>query len=419
MELLPATARPYIGGSGTNSVIALLLGYDGLGRLFGGGGPGGSGGGPGAGFSGVPGILRLFNPEFGGQIAWLLPLAFAGLGIGLVARRRTPRTDAARAAYLLWGGWLLVHVLVFSFMSGIIHTYYVVAMAPAIGALVGGGIVELWRARERLAAGGLLLGAAIAGSAVVAWLLLQRTVDFAPGLGVAILLGGVIVAAALALPRRIVPTRAALVPAVAGIAILLAAPAAYAVDTMQTAYSGGDPSAGPRSAGAGMGPGGPGSPQSRGPNGQREGQGSPFGGPGGPNGGTTDGNGAAGIPGRIPPPGGVSIDRSLIDFLESNHGSETWLVAVASSGEAAELQLSTGVPVMAMGGFSGGDDALTVEQLEAYVANGRLRYILLGDGRDGGFRDSSAIDAWVTKHGTPVTSVDGGLYDLAGAVSES
>src|SRR6185436_13430642 len=142
-------------------------GYDGLGRIFGGGGPGGGGGGPGAGFSGVPGILRLFNAEFGGQIAWL--------------RRRAPRTDAARAAYLLWGGWLVVHVLVFSFMSGIIHTYYVVAMAPAIGALVGGGLVELWRARERIAAGGVLLGAAIAGSAVVSWLLLQRTVGFAPG----------------------------------------------------------------------------------------------------------------------------------------------------------------------------------------------------------------------------------------------
>jgi len=82
MELLPATVRPYIGGSGTDSVVALLLGYDGLGRIFGGGGPGGGGGGPGAGFSGVPGILRLFNAEFGGQIAWLLPLAFAGLGIG-------------------------------------------------------------------------------------------------------------------------------------------------------------------------------------------------------------------------------------------------------------------------------------------------------------------------------------------------
>ena len=170
-----------------------------------------------------------------------------------------------------------------------------------------------------------------------------------------------------------------------------------------------------------MGPGGPGSPQSDDGGGPALGnsQGSPFGGPGGPNGGTTDGNGAAGIPGRISPPGSASIDRSLVDYLVSNHRSETWLVAVAASGEAAELQLTTGVPVMAMGGFSGGDDALSLEQLEAYVANGQLRYILLSDGRSGGFRDSSAIDAWVIKHGTPVTSVDGGLYDLAGAVSES
>lgn len=62
---------------------------------------------------------------------------------------------------------------------------------------------------------------------------------------------------------------------------------------------------------------------------------------------------------------------------------------------------------------------LTVEQLEAYVADGKLRYIVLGDRGNGGGRGSSAIDAWVTAHGTPVTSVDGGLYDLAGAVNES
>ena len=74
---------------------------------------------------------------------------------------------------------------------------------------------------------------------------------------------------------------------------------------------------------------------------------------------------------------------------------------------------------MAMGGFSGGDDALTVEQLKAYVANGQLRYVLLG-GEDGGFRGSASIDQWVTTHGTQVTSAGGGtLYDLAGALKES
>src|SRR4029078_1832444 len=99
MELLPATVRPYIGGSGTESGGGLLLGYEVLGRIFGGGGPGGGGGGPGAGFSGVPGILRLFNAEFGGQIAWLLPAAVLALAVRLGLYRRAGRSDRrARAA---------------------------------------------------------------------------------------------------------------------------------------------------------------------------------------------------------------------------------------------------------------------------------------------------------------------------------
>ena len=107
---------------------------------------GGQGGG---GFSGTPGILRLFNSQLGGQIAWFLPLSVIGLAAGLVSRFRAPRTDLARAAFLMWGGWLAVHAIVFSLMSGVIHSYYVVAMAPAVGALVGGGVVAMWRARER------------------------------------------------------------------------------------------------------------------------------------------------------------------------------------------------------------------------------------------------------------------------------
>jgi 4-amino-4-deoxy-L-arabinose transferase-like glycosyltransferase len=165
VELIPAASRPYIGGSTDNSVIGLVFGYDGLGRIFG-QGAGVLGGGGGGGFSGVPGILRLFNAEFGGQISWLLPLAIGATGLGLWIRRRAPRTDARRAGYLLWGGWLAVHLIVFSFMSGIIHSYYAVILAPAVGALVGAGIMEDWRLRSRTAWGGIVLDAAIVGSAV-------------------------------------------------------------------------------------------------------------------------------------------------------------------------------------------------------------------------------------------------------------
>jgi 4-amino-4-deoxy-L-arabinose transferase-like glycosyltransferase len=408
MELIPAASRPYIGGSETNSVLQLLLGYDGLGRIFGqGGGAGGPGGGGGGGFSGTPGLLRLFNAELGGQVAWLLPLALVSIGIGLIARRRFARTDAKRAAYLMWGLWLAIHAVVFSFMSGIIHSYYAVVMAPAIGALVGGGLVELWRFRERVRWGGVALAGAVIGSAILAWQLLERTATFAPGLGIAIVALSVPVAAVLASPAGSIGRRPALIASAVGLLLMLAGPAAYAIDTMQTAYGGGDPSAGPTAtdasgrpgfAGGGNGPGGG------------------FAG-GGFAGGTAP-SGAGGQAGGIAG-GGSQVDSALVDYLVANRGGATWIVAVSGANEAGSIELSSGLPVMAMGGFSGGDPAPTLAQLQAYVASGQLRYILLGSGGRGGLNSASSdVSSWVTANGSVVESVGNGiLYDLSGAVT--
>jgi 4-amino-4-deoxy-L-arabinose transferase-like glycosyltransferase len=404
VELIPAASRPFIGGSQTNSVLDLLLGYDGLGRIF---GQGGGGGGPsgGGGFSGAPGLLRLFNEQFGGQVAWFLPAALGGLIVGLVTRAKAARTDPARAGYILWGGWLLVHVLVFSLMSGIIHTYYAVVLAPAIGALVGGGATELWRRRDRTDWARIALAGAVLGSAILAWQLLARTPDFAPGLAVAILAIALAAAFLLIVPARLIgqwPARAA---AVLALVAVLAGPAAYAIDTMQTAYRGGDPSAGPEVANA-SGPGGFNGPAgSNRPDGQFA---APQGGTGitAPVGGPTGGM------------AGATIDQSLLDYLVANRGSATWIAAVSGANEGGSIELSTGLPVMAMGGFSGSDPAPTLEQLQSYVASGQLRYILIGGGGMGGpGRSSSDISDWATTKGTVVDEVGGGtLYDLSGAV---
>ena len=420
VELTPVTARPFIGGSSTNSALELLLGYDGLQRIFGflglggdrfAGGPTGISG-PGANFSGEAGILRLFNSEFAGQIAWLLPIALVGLVVGLVLRVRAPRTDLRRAAYLMWGGWLVVTALVFSLMAGIVHTYYAVVMAPPIGALVGAGAVELWSLRK---AGGtrgqvasIVLAASVAGSALVAALLLVRTPDFYPWLAPAIVVVGVGAAGLLVLPQP----RLAVAGAALAMAALLAGPAAYALDTINSAHSGGDPQAGPITselAGFRPGDGLPGVFPGDGQPGVLPGDGRPGGFPPGGRPGINPGDGA-GPAG----PGGGSVDDALISYLEAHHASETWLVAVASSGEAAPLQLATGVPVMAIGGFNGGDAALTVDQLQAYVESGQLRYIMLGGERIGGAGGSSSeLTTWVTAHGTRVSDVGSGtLYDL-------
>jgi 4-amino-4-deoxy-L-arabinose transferase-like glycosyltransferase len=410
MELIPAASRPFIGGSETNSVLDLLLGYDGLGRIFGQGGGSGGGGG---GFSGTPGLLRLFNAELGGQVAWLLPLAIGSFGLGLWARGRAPRTDPVRAGYLLWGLWLVIHAVVFSFMSGIIHSYYAVAMAPAIGALVGAGIVELWRLRGRYRWGGLAFAPAIVGSALFAWQLLDRTPDFAPGLGIAIVAVAVAVSIVLAVPRTTLMPRIAGLAASVALAALLAAPAAYAIDTMQTAYSSGDASAGPAvqssdGFGGGRGLAG-GTPPTAGtfPGGGATGN--------APNNLTTPTGLAGGGPSGM---GGTQIDSAMTDYLVANRGSATWIVAVSGANEAGQIELATGLPVMAMGGFTGSDPTPTLAQLQAFVASGQLRYVLVGGGGGGGggFGGSSEISTWVAANGTVVESVGNGtLYDLAGA----
>jgi 4-amino-4-deoxy-L-arabinose transferase-like glycosyltransferase len=160
VDLWPTDSRPSIGGSTDNSLLDLVLGYNGLGRILGGAGNGGAGGpgggdgggdGGGTGFGGSTGIGRMVNSAFGGQISWLLPAALIALVSGLWLTRRAPRTDRARAGLVLWGGWLLVTGLVFSFMSGTIHPYYAVALAPGlVGTLVVGGR-EVWRRRGVLA----------------------------------------------------------------------------------------------------------------------------------------------------------------------------------------------------------------------------------------------------------------------------
>lgn len=433
VQLVPAASRPYVGGSTGNSVLDLIFGYDGLGRIFGafgfgtgGGSTGGGNAGGGAGFGGTPGILRMFNSRFAGQISWFLPYALIALVVGTATRLRAGRSDRRLAAYLLWGGWLLVTVLVFSFMSGVIHSYYTVALAPAIAALVGAGTVAMWRLRERTPLGGLLLAGAFLVTAGWAYVLLGWTPSFAPGLGIAVVAVALAAAIVLAAPGRWVSPRIALSAATIGLAVLMAAPAAYATDTMQTAYSGGDPSAGP-SAGRSdaFGGGIPGA--------GRDGTsaGSPMFAMGGtPPSGLTSGvtppagmagpaaGGTGGGPGE-----GASLDQAAIDYLVANRGTASWLVAVASSNEAAPIQLATGIPVMAMGGFNGSDSALTVDQLQAYVASGTLRYVLVGGGGGPGGSSSSSISQWVTSACAVATDAsgatvgDGSLYDCSPAAS--
>lgn len=342
VTLWPGSA-PYIGGSTDGSVWDLILGYNGFGRLFGGSGPGGGG----MSFGGAAGWDRLFNAQVGGQVAWLLPLAAAGLAAGLVRTR-----GRTRAGFALFGTWAVVHAVVFSFQQGIFHPYYVSALAPAVAVLAGAGTVELvnW-ARPPATSSWAGVAAVVAAVLATAWLavgLLARTPDFAPWLRVAI----PVLAAGATFAAVVIRHRPAAVATLAAVAVL-AGPAAYSVATSGQALNGNNVSAGP---------------------------------------------GQSGGFGRA-----EQSSTELTSYLVAHQGSAKYLVAVTGSQQSAGIILATGKPVVTMGGFSGQDPAPTLAQFKRMVARGDVHYVLV-DGRG-----ASEITTWVKAHGTAVSSISG-LY---------
>ncbi|MCB0898216.1 MAG: glycosyltransferase family 39 protein [Actinobacteria bacterium] len=386
VEMVPASARPYIGGSQTNSALELILGYNGLGRLTG-DEAGSVGGGAGGGGWGTPSWHRMFDADWAGQIAWLLPAAFAAIAVSWLLSN----TRMHRVSTILWGGWLLVTWAVFSFSQGIIHQYYAVALAPAIAALVAMAVTLLWRRPAYVGLAVLLGGSAVYGGT----LLLRANYDVLAWVVIGV---GVVASILLGLGDL---TSTKIRTALAGglIAAMLIGPTAFSLETASRVTSGSLPTAGP-SLGASSGPGG---------------MGMPGGGNGGP-GGATGGPGGGAGGGLLNSP---DVSGELAATLTQDASSYTWVAAGIGSQTAAGYQLATGYPVMAIGGFNGSDPSPTLEQFQQYVAEGKIHWFIAGGNGGGpggmgpGGNTSSEISSWVQQNFESVT-VDGvTLYDLS------
>jgi 4-amino-4-deoxy-L-arabinose transferase-like glycosyltransferase len=424
VSLWPATSRPYIAGSTNNTLWELALGYNGLGRIFGGEGNGGGGGGGNSanvGFGGSTGIGRLFGSSMGTEISWLLPAALIATVAVLAITFTARRTDRARAAAVMWGGWLLVTGLTFSYMSGTIHPYYTVALAPAIAALVaiGGRVLWLHRARPwaRAVLATMVLATAVWGSVLIG------RADWLPALRWGSLALGVLTASVLLAPttRR---KRFAVVALVAAVLSAGGSGAAYAAATASVAHTGSIPASGPSSdfgrtgggagnrmggAGGFTGPSGsvPGSSSSsatgssssssRGGVAQSTGSGSSQAGPGG------------------------QTSSELIALLEAS--TTKWSAAISGATSAAELELDSGTSVIALGGWNGGDPSPTLAQFQSSVRAGQIHYYISGGGMGGGggaggsSGASSQIATWVAAHYKSTTVGNTTVYDLTQATT--
>jgi 4-amino-4-deoxy-L-arabinose transferase-like glycosyltransferase len=441
VDLTPASQRPYVDSTQDNSELSLALGYNGIERLLGrfggafGGGfggrprantstnttnrsvntggngtpstngnggstftggnvarrqpPGGFGGAGGLFDLGAPGPLRLFTQPLAGQIVWLLPLAL--LGMIALAWQRRPRlqSDRQQQSLVLWGTWLLTMGIFFS-VAGFFHQYYMTEMAPAIAALFGIGLVTMWQDYRRAGWRGWLLPFALIATVAEQIYILSSYPTWGQWMiplmvVLCILAAGVLVSARIASRLGVTAPKARfLLPALAiGVLALLITPTVWAAIPVLQGRQADLLVAGPM---------------------QGDGFGGNFGGGRNEN---------------------ASANSALIRYLEANQGTTKFLVATPSSMTADGIILATNKPVMAMGGFSGSDPILTTSQLATLVANGTVRFFLLGTPRagrqlppqildqipeqfrsrlqQGGFGgQQSALTTWVTQHCTTV-----------------
>lgn len=421
VELWPASSRPYIGGSEGNSALELALGYNGLSRLT--GGEGNTGGMGGGGFSGTAGLFRLFNENMGGQISWLLPAALIALVVGLTMTLRRPRTDRARAGLLLWGGWMLVTGLVFSFMEGTVHEYYTVAMAPGIVGTIAITGQLLWHERRRFSAR-LALAAMIGATSAWSYVLLNRTADWYAPLRYVVVIGGAVAVIALLVGGRW--KKLAVVALIVGMLTGAAGSGAYALQTASTAHSGSVPVAGPSTTSRMGGFGGGNAPSGGLPS--EVPQGAPAGGfssgsssssgsaadPTGSGSTSSTTDGSRSMTGNRPAGGGSATSSELTALLKS--AGTTWSAAVGTSQSAASLELASGTAVMSIGGWSGSDESTTLAQFQALVKAGKVHYFIAsgqgGSGMGGGDSVLSQITSWVEANYTATTVGSTTVYDL-------
>ena len=245
LALTPADQRPWVSGTSDNSILSLMLEYNGFGRLSGqAGGPAGLGGAGGV-FGGEPGLWRLIDASLGAQAGWLLGFAVVG-GVAILLASRLRRADPRTGWLIAVGGAFATSAVAFSTAKGIFHPYYVSFLAPWTAALVGAGAAQLSgrdRAARVLAPLALVAGVACEIAVMRATGALS---GWAPWLAAGVVFAGVVLVAAGSDRVR----RAALA---AALALLALAPAAWGVQTLGHATNGVFPAGGPAAMAGGLG----------------------------------------------------------------------------------------------------------------------------------------------------------------------
>jgi len=319
VDLTPAEHRPFVASSSNNTVKDLIVDNNGLKRLK-------EGRGDISEEIGYPGPLRLLNQPLAGQIGWLLPLAVVGLLVASWQRHPRMPLDRRQQSLVLWGTWLLTQVMLFS-VAGHFHAYYMVTLAPAVAALVGVGVVALWRDYRSPSWRGWLLPLTLTGMAVLQTHILATYLDWSGWLSPAIVGLCLVATTGLVVARLLNPhlTVAAypLAATTVGVLSLLATQAVLASYTVSHGTETNYPVAGPQ-------------PQQQ----------------------------------------ATSDDTVMVDYLQANQGNAKYLVATTSSYSAAPIILKTDEPVISSGDYHGRHPVSSTSKLIDLVDEGAVRFFI-------------------------------------------
>lgn len=434
VELTPAHRRPFIGGSSRNSMVELLVGYNGIGRFLSpvkrsetAGSELGTAQALGPGVQRATGEsdgmepitrsvltrlfvqtktgpLRLVDGQLAAQAGWLLPLALMALMIGAFQSPFRRPFAANHLNLLFWFGWIVIYVIVYSYAGGILHYYYLATLAPALATLAGIGLARLWNCYRQKGARALLLPVTLLLTAAwqlyiqasaLGWTFVTlrgRYGDWQGWIHIILVAGTLIAASGLLLilrrrtSNRITDTLAVGLVAT-GLVALIAVPSAWALSSVLLPGQGILPSADLYRLDS------------------------------------VSRNADARFLGLF----GHSIDTSkLVGFLKANRTGERYLLATSTAQLAAPIIISTGEAVMARGGFHGLDPALSPEKLAQMVKDKQVRFVMLGDvamvsRRMGAGAAGRPIVDWVRANGklvdrtlwrSPHSRGRVGLYDL-------
>ena len=301
--------------------------------------------------TGSPGLFRFFTTPLSKQMSWLLPFALISVLLALFGSRiQIPIVSGVHKALIIWGGWLLTCVVFFSMVSGIFHAYYAIMLAPALGAMVGIGFAQLyqWGKNSNWVLVGLIASVVITlGFQIFAATQYNEFAWWMLGTGILLGLGILLMSVSRRAAYAVILSAALVIPAYWSVMTVTNG----SNNSLPTAYEG----------------------QNR--NGQDGFLASP------PQQNQNGGNRGG---------GDRSVNTELLAYLEANTQGMKYLMAVPSSQQGAQYVIETGRGVLYMGGFSGGDAVVTVDDLKELVANGDLRYIIYG-----GDRGNQEISSWL------------------------